>query len=269
MSYSLVTYTGNGVTTSFAVPYPFISRDHITAKVDGVTKTISWINDGLIQLSPAPADASSVIISRDTSRTVPLVDFQDAQVLTEADLDMATLQTLYVAQEAFDAADSSSVATQVAADALAAANSAVAAANSAADAAASENNAANSATDAANSAADAAASASIVGSLALWNIQGSNSILPTHRASIDLNVTFNMVADTLVPVANTLATQFILKPLASSPNVPANKTLTFFRLEGTYKLNANSTFTPQSVDLFTDATSDVTGSIYGYKFFKI
>ena len=41
MAYSVVQYTGDGVTTSFAVPYPFVSRDHITAKVNGVSKTIS------------------------------------------------------------------------------------------------------------------------------------------------------------------------------------------------------------------------------------
>lgn len=147
MSYSIASYTGDGSTTNFAVPFPFINRTHVSVTVNGTLTAFTWITDGLIQITPAPVAASTVRVARSTSQATRLVDFQDATVLTEVDLDTANLQAFYMSQEAFDASaavgDSVFIAAEVAdasASAAAAAASAVLAAGYAADALANSQN---------------------------------------------------------------------------------------------------------------------------------
>ena len=255
MAYSVVQYTGDGVTTSFAVPYPFVSRDHITAKVNGVSKTISWINDGLIQLSPAPAVDASIIISRDTSRNVPLVDFQDAQVLTEADLDMATLQNLYVAQEAFDASDSSEIAAEVQANANAAAASALEAANSATSASASAVAAEGFAADALDSANDAAASAASIGNVIFYDVS-DQTVAPVFSLNIPLPETVADHDAAQGPLGG--GAMFFGVGGPSVMDVPVDRTLAPMQFTGTYKLNSGATVAPFFVSIATDTASDPT-----------
>jgi hypothetical protein len=103
MAYSLVVYTGNGVTRQFAVPFPFLARSHVAVAVNGVNTTaFTWLSDTLIQLNVAAPNGQSVRISRSSSRDTRITDFQDAQSLTEAALDFDARQNFYVAQEAFD-----------------------------------------------------------------------------------------------------------------------------------------------------------------------
>jgi hypothetical protein len=145
MPYSTVQYTGNGLNTQFSVPFPFISRDHVGVTVDGVSKTFSWISDGLISIVPAPASGKLVTVQRNSSRNQRIVDFQDATVLTEQDLDLANTQAIYISQEAFDASDVASVTSEVTSLRDAAGVYAANAAASAADALQYKQNAASSA----------------------------------------------------------------------------------------------------------------------------
>jgi hypothetical protein len=102
MAYSQVTYTGNGVTKQFAVPFPYILQTHVTASVAGVLTSFTWVNTQLIEFSSAPANGASILLSRESSRALRMVDFADGQTLTEGDLDQDSLQAFYLAQEAFD-----------------------------------------------------------------------------------------------------------------------------------------------------------------------
>jgi hypothetical protein len=102
MAYSQVTYTGNGVTKQFAVPFPYILKAHVTASVAGVLTSFTWVNTQVIEFSAAPANGAAILISRESSRAVRLVDYADGQTLTEGDLDQDSLQAFYLAQEAFD-----------------------------------------------------------------------------------------------------------------------------------------------------------------------
>jgi hypothetical protein len=156
MAYSIVQYTGNGSQQLFGVTFPFISRDHVSVKVNGVAAAFGWLNDSLVQTTAAPANGATVTISRDSNRSAPIVDFQDAAILTEADLDLANKQAVYVAQEAFDATNVVQVSADVASNAAAAATSASNAAVSAAAASVSQGAALTSAINAAASAAIAA-----------------------------------------------------------------------------------------------------------------
>lgn len=90
-------------TTNFTVPFPYISKDHVKASVDGTDVTFTWVNNNTIKLSTAPAVGAIIDIRRETERVNLLVDFQDASTITEQQLDLAAQQTFYIAQEAFDA----------------------------------------------------------------------------------------------------------------------------------------------------------------------
>lgn len=201
MPYSTVQYTGTGAQTLFAVPYPFISRAHVSVRVGVVSTAFTWINDGQISISPAPANGAVVTVERNSSRTTRIVDFQDGTQLTEADLDTANLQALYVAQEAFDASDLASVSSQVAADLasiqaayVATLNSEANAANSAAAALLSQTEASISAAScfsyeaaAAVSASAAAASAVTAAGYATTAVLKANNLSDVANRQTSLN----------------------------------------------------------------------------------
>jgi hypothetical protein len=155
MAYAVNQYTGNGSNKNFAVTFPFISRDHVKVYVSGVPKTFGWVNDGLIVLTQAPANGAHVFVVRESSRGTPLVDFQDAQVLTERALDLAARQSLYIAQEAFDASELAEAGQNVLDAATSAGEAAAEAAAQAATAATSADSASHYAANAAQSAVNA------------------------------------------------------------------------------------------------------------------
>ena len=104
MANSYVEYTGNGSTTAFAIPFPFISSSHVTATVAGVSTAIT-IAGSTATFSSAPASSATIRISRNTSPTVRLVDYTAPSTLTEEDLDNDSLQAFYLGQEAKDTVD--------------------------------------------------------------------------------------------------------------------------------------------------------------------
>ena len=106
MANARVTYTGDGSATSYTVSFPFINRTHVVVTVNGVTQTLTthyvWLNDSTIQFVTAPPSSQAVVFRRYTPVASRLVDFHDAAVLTEADLDLDSVQHLYLAQERAD-----------------------------------------------------------------------------------------------------------------------------------------------------------------------
>jgi hypothetical protein len=106
MAYSFTKYTGNGSQTNWSIDFPFLDRDHVLATVNGASQSFTWINDGLIQISPAIASGAKLKIYRQTPDDA-LVDFVNNAVLSEEDLDTAKLQSMYLALEAVDRASES------------------------------------------------------------------------------------------------------------------------------------------------------------------
>ncbi|MGQ0595857.1 phage tail fiber domain-containing protein [Aquabacterium sp.] len=107
MSYSKVFYTATGSADSFPIPYEYISTADLRVTVNGILKTIgtdyTFPTPSFLKFAVAPVGL--VQIQRVTERGKRLVDFQDATILTEADLDTATKQALFIAQESMDTAD--------------------------------------------------------------------------------------------------------------------------------------------------------------------
>jgi len=217
MTYSVAQYTGNGSQSNFAIPFPFISRDHVVVEVNAITVTPTWITDGLISISPAPANGALILIFRSSNRSGPLVDFQDAQVLTADALDVANLQAIYIAQEAFDASltatgsDELSAAVAAAQGYAASANtSATSATSSASSASTSATNAAASATAAGASASAAAASATTAAGFATSALLKANNLsdlvsASTARTNLGLGTAAVVALTALLQASNNLS----------------------------------------------------------------
>jgi len=105
-AYSTVTHIGNGSITNFSVPFPYLSKEDISVKNNGVDASYSWVNDSLISQAVAPAAGVEVTITRSTPKTEPSVAIPDGAILTGEMLRGQALQTLYIAQELFDAVQS-------------------------------------------------------------------------------------------------------------------------------------------------------------------
>ena len=97
-----VTYTGNGSTTQYSIPFEFIDSTHVKAFIDGVETSAFTISSSTLTFTTAPANASVVRIERQTPTDARLIDFTDGSVLTESDLDRSADQNFYIAQEITD-----------------------------------------------------------------------------------------------------------------------------------------------------------------------
>jgi len=96
-------YTADGSTQTYAVTFPFISRDHVSVTADNVAATFTFVNDGQITItSPSSLSSEALIIKRNSSPATLLVDFVDGSNLTESDLDLLATQMFYLAQENID-----------------------------------------------------------------------------------------------------------------------------------------------------------------------
>lgn len=107
MAYSYVFLPGNGSTTDFVFNFGYLSKSHIHVFVDNVETSYTWLSDFTVKIDPAPANGAIIEISRKTPLDEPIVDWTDGTVLTETDLDLNSLFSLYTAQEAADAVDRS------------------------------------------------------------------------------------------------------------------------------------------------------------------
>jgi hypothetical protein len=105
VAYSYVRYTGNGTTTNYAFPFPYLSQSHVKVRVDNVLTEFTFLNSNTVDITPAPEADSRVEIRRETPRDDVVVDFVDGSTLLETDLDLLATFNLYVSQEVTDAVD--------------------------------------------------------------------------------------------------------------------------------------------------------------------
>ena len=117
MPLSYATYTGNGSTTTFSVPFPYLLKAHVKLYIgynilDGSYTSLlvdgtnySWTSSTQVQLTTAPTGAQVLTIIRDTPDSSQLVPWQDGSNLIAGDLDTADKQNLYVVQEQQDRND--------------------------------------------------------------------------------------------------------------------------------------------------------------------
>jgi hypothetical protein len=106
MANSFVRYTGNGTTTTYAIPFSYRSTDDLSATVAGASVTAYTLDAAGTNLTftTAPANNAAIEIRRTTSQNTKLVDYVSGSVLTENDLDTDSDQAFYMSQEAIDKA---------------------------------------------------------------------------------------------------------------------------------------------------------------------
>ena len=106
MANSFVRYTGNGTTTTYAIPFSYRSTADLSATVAGANVTAYTLDAAGTNLTftTAPANNAAIEIRRTTSQNTKLVDYVSGSVLTENDLDTDSDQAFYMSQEAIDKA---------------------------------------------------------------------------------------------------------------------------------------------------------------------
>ena len=105
-------YTATASQTTFAITFPYIESTHVKVQINGVDTTSFSISGSNVVLDSGAAVGEKVKVyrqtpGRDADNKIMLVDFQDGSVLSEAELDKACQQLLYLAQEADETGSSS------------------------------------------------------------------------------------------------------------------------------------------------------------------
>jgi len=175
--FSYAQYTGNGSTTTFSVPFPYLLKAHVklffgynltagtftSELVDGVDFT--WLSGTQVQTTAAPAAGVVLTVVRQTPSNALAVQWQDGSNLVANDLIDSSLQNLYSVQEQKDlVAVSTAESTAAAASATAASAAAVTAAADAATATATANGIAGTANTALSNSSAAVATANTASS---------------------------------------------------------------------------------------------------------
>ena len=96
---TIVYYTGDGSTTDFVFSFDYIDDDHIDVTVNGATASFTLVTQDTVRISPAPAVSTRIRIFRTTPGD-PLITWADGAVILGADLNKATKQPSYLAEEA-------------------------------------------------------------------------------------------------------------------------------------------------------------------------
>ena len=205
MPFSYAQYAGNGSTTTFSVPFPYLLKAHVklytgfnilngtftTQLVEGTD--YAWTSATQVQTTVAPANGVTLTVLRDTPDSSQLVPWQDGSNLVAEDLNNADLQNLYVVQEQQDRNDAGITQSTTA---ITTANSAVTTANAAVATANTALSTANTALSNANAAVSTANTASANASAAVTTANAATATANTAATN----------ASTAVATANTAST---------------------------------------------------------------
>lgn len=112
MASTIAIYTGDGVTTDFTVPFDYLVKKFVRVSL-GVTilkggdygdtsKDYYFLDKTKVRLKVPPQVGEVLTIRRYTSATDRVVSFKDASVLKATDLDVSSVQTIHIAEEARD-----------------------------------------------------------------------------------------------------------------------------------------------------------------------
>lgn len=112
MASTIAFYTGDGTTTDFTVPFDYLAKKFVrvsrgTTILTGgdygdTSKDYYFLDKNKVRLKVPPATGEEVTIRRYTSATDRVVSFKDASVLKANDLDVSSVQTIHIAEEARD-----------------------------------------------------------------------------------------------------------------------------------------------------------------------
>lgn len=101
MANSYIEYDGNGIRTTWTIPFGFLAKNHIQAQIDEVETSDFEVVGTSIVFDSAPANETVVKVLRVTPRD-PIVKYVDGASPTAEQLNIAVKQALYVSQELED-----------------------------------------------------------------------------------------------------------------------------------------------------------------------
>lgn len=101
---SIVAYTGDGVTTRWAINFDggYIDPSHVRTKIGASDTAAVFDGPGTVVVTPAVASGTTFKIQRATPSSTSLADFADGAGITEQNLDILARQAIMVAAEAYD-----------------------------------------------------------------------------------------------------------------------------------------------------------------------
>jgi hypothetical protein len=109
-----VAYAATAGQRDFDVPFPYVNTAHVKVRVNGnPTVPFSWPSETRLRLLSGVPSGATVEIERDTPIGEQLVKFQDGNILTAEDLNLAVKQLLFKQQEVEGLYDRSLRAAQV------------------------------------------------------------------------------------------------------------------------------------------------------------
>ena len=230
-------YVGDGSTTQFGVTFPYMAQVHVYAEVDGVPVPRTFIGPSTVQITPAPAVGSVVLLYRQTGIDNPNYEFQLGAAFLPPYIDSNNKQLLYSVQESDTTARA---ATAAAADAGARADLATATANSAMATAGTALSQSSTALNTANSAAADASRAATAAAAAESSASAAQSAAYAARTA----------ARSALSTANGInAKATLAMSTANAADAKADEALAAVREAGVASWNGRSGIvTPQSGD---------------------
>ena len=255
MSYSPQTYTGNGSTTTFSIPFTFINSTDVKATVGGTAVatsdySIDVPNSNFI-FNTAPANSAAIKIFRDTNNANIEANLQSGSTLRAVDFNDNFQQLLFVTQESTDLSDT---AVADSAAAVVSANAAVATSNTSNTNSTNAVNTANTASTNASAAVTTANTADTNATAALNNsresdgsggftsaITKANTAITTANSASSTANTASTNASSAVTTANTASTN--ATNAVSTANTAATNASTALSTANTANTTANTALT--------------------------
>ena len=93
------TYTADGTTDIYSVPFEYLSKAHVIVTADGEAADYEWLSDHAVKFDTPPQSGTLIIIERQTPYDEAFVHWTDGSVMFSDDLNNQLLQVLFVLQE--------------------------------------------------------------------------------------------------------------------------------------------------------------------------
>ena len=98
-----VTYVSDGTTPNFAVPFEYLSQDHVKVYINAVPlENYRWNSQYSVNVISTPNVGDAIMVQRETPFDEQMITWHDGSVIFSDDMNMADLQLLFILQEIKD-----------------------------------------------------------------------------------------------------------------------------------------------------------------------
>jgi len=103
MSYNtFTTYSGDGSTTDFSVPFPYLRQEDVIVTRKNGPVSFTFVNPSLIRLTDALESDDFIYVERKTAVDSPQVVYSNGSAFTAGNINATVNQLLYAIQETYD-----------------------------------------------------------------------------------------------------------------------------------------------------------------------